>query len=124
VGPLKVACVDGLRADIARSFQDAVVETLVTKCARALQYTQAQTLVVAGGVGANRELRAQLSKLGAQLKIKVSYPRPEFCTDNAAMIAYAGYLRLAGGEREDLAIQARARWPIDELRPPGEAVSR
>jgi len=108
-----------MRADVARAFQDAAVETLVTKCARALRHTHSQTLVVAGGVGANLELRAQLSKMGARLRIKVSYPRPEFCTDNAAMIAYAGYLRLARGEREDLAIRARARWPIDQLHPPG-----
>jgi N6-L-threonylcarbamoyladenine synthase len=106
------------RADVARAFQDAVVETLVAKCERALKYTQAQTLVVAGGVGANRELRAQLLKLGARLNVSVSYPRPEFCTDNAAMIAYAGYLRLTGGERESLPIRARARWPIDQLLPP------
>jgi N6-L-threonylcarbamoyladenine synthase len=109
---------DQIRADIARAFQDAVVATLVAKCARALDYTQSQSLVVAGGVGANRELRAQLSKLGQQLRVKVSYPRPEFCTDNAAMIAYAGYLRLSGGEHESLAIRARARWPIDQLLPP------
>jgi N6-L-threonylcarbamoyladenine synthase len=107
------------RADIARSFQDAVVETLSVKCARALKATGATTLVVAGGVGANNHLRAELTKLGERLRVKVSYPRPEFCTDNAAMIAYAGYLRLVGGASEDLAIRARARWPIDELRPPG-----
>jgi N6-L-threonylcarbamoyladenine synthase len=106
------------RADVARSFQEAVVETLVVKCGRALDATKAKTLVVAGGVGANRSLREELSKLGALRRIKVSYPRPEFCTDNAAMIAYAGYLRLSAGESEDLAIRARARWPIDELKPP------
>jgi N6-L-threonylcarbamoyladenine synthase len=109
---------DQTRADVARAFQDAVVETLVAKCERALKHTHAKTLVVAGGVGANRELRAKLSQLGARLHVKVSYPRPEFCTDNAAMIAYAGYLRLIGGERESLPIRARARWPIDQLLPP------
>jgi N6-L-threonylcarbamoyladenine synthase len=109
---------DQIRADVARSFQDAVVETLVTKCKRALQHTGAQTLVVAGGVGANRELRAQLKKMGEGIGVKVSYPRPEFCTDNAAMIAYAGYLRLVGGQSDGLLIRAQARWPIDQLAPP------
>jgi N6-L-threonylcarbamoyladenine synthase len=109
---------DQVRADIARSFQEAVVETLVVKCARALDATAATTLVVAGGVGANRHLRDELSKLGARRRIKVSYPRPEFCTDNAAMIAYAGYLRLRAGESDGLAIRAQARWPIDQLKPP------
>jgi N6-L-threonylcarbamoyladenine synthase len=109
---------DQVRADIARSFQEAVVETLVVKCARALAETASTTLVVAGGVGANRHLRDELSKLGARRRIKVSYPRPEFCTDNAAMIAYAGYLRLSAGESDGLAIRAQARWPIDQLKPP------
>ncbi len=109
---------DQTRADIARSFQDAVVETLVAKCDRALKRTGATALVVAGGVGANRQLRAELTKLGERRRVKVSYPRPEFCTDNAAMIAYAGYLRLSAGESEGLAIRAQARWPIDQLRPP------
>lgn len=107
------------RADVARAFQDAVVETLVAKCDRALKHTQAQTLVVAGGVGANLQLREQLLKLGERRRVKVSYPRPEFCTDNAAMIAYAGYLRLYAGQQENLSICAHARWPIDQLLPPG-----
>jgi N6-L-threonylcarbamoyladenine synthase len=106
------------RADVARAFQDAVVDTLVAKCDRALKHTQARTLVVAGGVGANRQLRDALRKLGDRRGIKVSYPRPEFCTDNAAMIAYAGYLRLAAGQQEGLSIRAQARWPIDQLLPP------
>jgi N6-L-threonylcarbamoyladenine synthase len=109
---------DQLRADVARSFQDAVVETLVTKCERALKHTGAKSLVVAGGVGANRQLRAELTKMGQRRKVTVSYPRPEFCTDNAAMIAYAGYLRLRGGQEESLPIRAHARWPIDQLLPP------
>jgi len=109
---------DELRADVARSFQDAVVETLVTKCKRALDHTGAQTLVVAGGVGANRQLREQLRAMGQSSGVKVSYPRPEFCTDNAAMIAYAGYLRVRGGQSEGLAIRAQARWSIDQLVPP------
>jgi N6-L-threonylcarbamoyladenine synthase len=110
------------RADIARAFQDAAVDTLVAKCDRALKQTRAQTLVVAGGVGANRQLREHLSKLGQRRGVKVSYPRPEFCTDNAAMIAYAGYLRLVAGQQEGLAIRAHARWPIDQLQPPGQTV--
>jgi len=102
-------------ADVARGFQDAVVDTLVAKCARALQYTGAGTLVVAGGVGANRELRARLQALGRKAGVKVSYPRPEFCTDNAAMIAYAGWTRLDAGQSDDLEIRAAARWPLDSL---------
>ena len=107
------------RADVARAFEDAVVETLVTKCERALKETGATTLVVAGGVGANRHLRQALSAMGARRRVQVSYPRPEFCTDNAAMIAYAGYLRLHAGQQESLPIRATARWPIDQLLPPG-----
>jgi N6-L-threonylcarbamoyladenine synthase len=95
-----------------------VVETLVTKCDRALKQTHAQTLVVAGGVGANQQLREHLRKLGERRGVKVSYPRPEFCTDNAAMIAYAGFLRLVAGQQEGLSIRAHARWPIDTLVPP------
>ncbi len=102
-------------ADVARGFQDAVVDTLVAKCARALQQTGAGTLVVAGGVGANRELRARLQALGRKAGVKVSYPRPEFCTDNAAMIAYAGWTRLEAGQSDDLEIRAAARWPLDSL---------
>jgi N6-L-threonylcarbamoyladenine synthase len=110
---------DQTKADVAYEFQEAVVETLATKCARALKSTGAKTLVVAGGVGANRRLRSELQTLGARLNVKVSYPRPEFCTDNAAMIAYAGHERLRAGERERLRIRATARWPIDTLRAPG-----
>jgi N6-L-threonylcarbamoyladenine synthase len=110
---------DQTKADIARAFQDAVVDTLATKVARALDETRASSLVVAGGVGANKHLRQTLLEMGQRKGVRVSYPRPEFCTDNAAMIAYAGYLRLDGGQREGLAIRAQARWPIDQLKPPG-----
>jgi N6-L-threonylcarbamoyladenine synthase len=106
------------RADAALAFEEAVVDTLAIKCERALVETGAATLVVAGGVGANRRLRTRLAALGARLGVRVAYPRPEFCTDNAAMIAQLGCLRLAAGERDDLAIRARARWPMNELVPP------
>ncbi len=101
-------------ADIAQGFEDAVIETLAIKCRRALEQESVSSLVVAGGVGANRRLRERLGELGWP----VFYPRPEFCTDNGAMIAYAGYVRLAAGASEPLAIAARARWPLDTLTPP------
>jgi N6-L-threonylcarbamoyladenine synthase len=106
------------RADVARGFEEAVVDTLVTKCRRALEATDARTLVVAGGVGANRRLRARMLAMGERDGVRVVYPRAEFCTDNAAMIALLGELRLAAGERQDLSIRARARWPMTELSPP------
>jgi N6-L-threonylcarbamoyladenine synthase len=109
------------RADAARGFEEAVVDTLVIKCARALEATGATTLVVAGGVGANRRLRDRMLAMGEHKGFQVVYPRPEFCTDNAAMIALLGHLRLAAGQREDLAIRARARWPLTELAPPAAA---
>jgi N6-L-threonylcarbamoyladenine synthase len=112
---------DTLRADVAASFQAAVVDTLAGKCRRAMRQTGAATLVVAGGVGANQALRARLKSLSEDEPWEVFYPRPAFCTDNGAMIAYAGMLRLRGGERAALAIDARARWSLDELRPPGES---
>jgi N6-L-threonylcarbamoyladenine synthase len=106
------------RADVAAEFQRAVVETLAAKCDRALEHTGFTSLVVAGGVGANQALRRELSALGQRRHVRVYYPRPEFCTDNGAMIAYAGYRRLAAGQHEDLAIRATARWPLDTLRKP------
>ncbi|HXH03692.1 MAG TPA: tRNA (adenosine(37)-N6)-threonylcarbamoyltransferase complex transferase subunit TsaD [Candidatus Competibacteraceae bacterium] len=106
-------------ADVARAFEEAVVDTLAIKCRRALRQTGIRRLVVAGGVGANRRLRQRLRELAEQEGGKVYYPRLEFCTDNGAMIAYAGYLRLAAGQCEDSAIRVRARWPLDSLTPPG-----
>ncbi|MGL6222536.1 MAG: tRNA (adenosine(37)-N6)-threonylcarbamoyltransferase complex transferase subunit TsaD, partial [Steroidobacteraceae bacterium] len=109
------------RADAARGFEEAVVDTLVVKCQRALDATGANTLVVAGGVGANRRLRARMLAMGERRGVRVVYPRAEFCTDNAAMIALLGQLRLAAGERDDFSIRARARWPMTELVPPAPA---
>jgi N6-L-threonylcarbamoyladenine synthase len=106
------------RAAVARAFEDAVVETLAIKCRRALQETGLRTLVVAGGVGANRALRARLAELAADLGGSVRFPRMEFCTDNGAMIAFAGALRLAAGEAPTAELAVRPRWPIDELGPP------
>jgi N6-L-threonylcarbamoyladenine synthase len=110
---------DQARADAALAFEEAAVETLVIKCRRALEETDARTLVVAGGVGANRRLRARMLAMGERDGVRVVYPRVEFCTDNAAMIALLGHLRLSAGQHDDLAIRARARWPMTELVPPG-----
>ena len=103
------------RADVARAFEDAVVDTLAIKCRRALQATRLRRLVVAGGVGANRRLRERLRELVAELGGQVYYPRLEFCTDNGAMIAYAGWRRLTAGQREGMAIEVLPRWPLDSL---------
>lgn len=107
------------RADICWAFEDAVVETLLIKCRRALEQTGLKTLVMAGGVSANRRLRARLAEALEKKGVQVYYPRPEYCTDNGAMIAYAGALRLLAGERHnDLAVTVRARWPLAELTAP------
>jgi len=103
------------RADIARAFEDAVVDTLLIKCRRALKQTGLKTLVIAGGVGANQALRARLSGLERELDASVFYPRLEFCTDNGAMIAYAGACRLEAGQRQDLAVEVKPRWSLEEL---------
>ncbi len=107
------------RADLARGFEEAIVETLAVKSGRALAATGRRLLVVAGGVGANSRLRARLAEVAAKAGARTAYPRPEFCTDNAAMIALAGEARLAAGERAGLAVLARARWPLTELAAPG-----
>lgn len=103
------------RADIARAFEEAVVDTLLIKCRRALEQTSLQTLVIAGGVGANVRLRERLGELMSQQGGRICYPRPEFCTDNGAMIAYAGYQRLQAGQHEGLSIKATPRWSLEEL---------
>lgn len=106
---------DQTRADIACAFEDAVVDTLRVKCQRALKQTHLHRLVVGGGVSANQKLRHVLTDTMAADGIEVFYPRMEFCTDNAAMVAYTGYQRLAHGEYDGLAIEVKARWGIDEL---------
>jgi N6-L-threonylcarbamoyladenine synthase len=103
------------RADIAHAFQEAVVETLAIKCRRALQQTGLQRLVVSGGVSANSRLRQRLDKLATDQQARVYYPRLEFCTDNGAMIAYAGCLRLQAGQHASIEIEARPRWKLQEL---------
>lgn len=106
-----------VRADIAASFQAAVVDTLTGKCRQALEATGLARLVVAGGVGANRALRASLAELGRQVGARVYYPKPALCTDNGAMIAYAGWCRRTTHAQVPR-IVARPRWPLDELEPP------
>ncbi len=105
------------RADIARGFEDAVVDTLAIKCDRALQQAGAGVLVVAGGVGANLRLRARLQALAEKRGGRVCFPRPEFCTDNGAMIAYAGALRLQAGQREAPVVTVQPRWDMASLPP-------
>ena len=104
-------------ADIARAFEDAVVDTLAIKCKRALDLTGFKQLVMAGGVSANRTLRAKLEEVMTKRGGKVFYARPEFCTDNGAMIAYAGMVRLKTGATSDLGVTVRPRWPLAELPP-------
>ncbi len=104
-------------ADVALEFEQAAIATLAIKCRRALDQTGHKRLVVAGGVSANHLLRKELGKLAAALGAKVYYPRPEFCTDNGAMIAYAGALRLAAGQHEEFAFRVHPRWEIDRLPP-------
>jgi N6-L-threonylcarbamoyladenine synthase len=103
------------KADIAFAFEHAVVETLFIKCRRALEQTGLTTLVMAGGVSANRKLRARLDDLARDKGYAVHYPKNEFCTDNAAMIAYAGCQRLLAGQHQDLGFKAQARWSLESL---------
>lgn len=104
-----------LIADVAASFEAAAVDVLALKCEWALTQTGAHQLVVAGGVSANLKLRECLQQLAQDLGVRVYFPRPEFSTDNGAMIAYTGYLRLAAGQHDPLSFGARARWGIEEL---------
>jgi N6-L-threonylcarbamoyladenine synthase len=105
------------RADLARGFEDAVVETLAIKCDRALEQTGARTLVVAGGVGANTRLRARLHALAEKRGGRACFPRAEFCTDNGAMIAFAGALRLRAGQHEAAIVTVQPRWDMASLPP-------
>lgn len=102
-------------ADIACAFQDAVVDTLIIKCRRAMEQTDLKTLIMAGGVSANQSLRERLQAVMAKKAVQVYYPRPEFCVDNGAMIAFAGCQRLLAGQAEGLGISVKARWPLTSL---------
>jgi N6-L-threonylcarbamoyladenine synthase len=108
---------DPLKADVARAVQAAIVETLAGKALRALDHTGLDALVVSGGVSANRLLRSHLAGAVARRGGRVYYPRVEFCTDNAAMIAVAGLARLEAGQHDGLGIGARAQWPLNSLPP-------
>jgi N6-L-threonylcarbamoyladenine synthase len=105
------------RCDIAAAFEQAVVSTLVIKCRRALRQESLKTLVIAGGVSANTHLRSELKQALAKERARVFYPAPMFCTDNGAMIAYAGAQRLQAGQVDDADTAVRPRWPMEELSP-------
>ena len=105
------------RADIARAFEEAVVETLLIKCRRALAQTGLERLVVAGGVSANRRLREFLQEMAKVEGVRLYFPRLEFCTDNGAMIAYAGHERLCAGQAEPLSFSAWPRWDLTQPAP-------
>ncbi len=106
---------DAIRADVARGFQEAVVETLAEKCRRALDLTGHRRLVIAGGVGANIRLRERLAEVAEGAGARLYFPRAEFCTDNGAMIALAGCMRLAAGLRANASIGARANWELGSI---------
>jgi N6-L-threonylcarbamoyladenine synthase len=106
---------DQTRADIARAFEEAIVDTLIIKCRRALQASGAQRLVIAGGVGANRRLRSELAAAGLKDGFQAYFPRLDFCTDNGAMIALAGAIRLASGQHQDASVQVYPRWDLQTL---------
>lgn len=107
------------KANIARAFVDAIVEVLTAKCVTALKHTGLKRLVIAGGVGANQQLRASLNAAAAKKHFKVFYPELEFCTDNGAMIAFAGAMRLQlnpDAAKRDYAFNVKPRWPLDSIR--------
>ena len=108
------------RADIAASFQYAMVDTLVKKCVKALQQTGMKRLVIAGGVSANQQLRESLAEALAKINATVHYAPPALCTDNGAMIAFAGYQRLKAGQQDGLAVTTTPRWPMTELADPAQ----
>ncbi|WDZ96942.1 tRNA (adenosine(37)-N6)-threonylcarbamoyltransferase complex transferase subunit TsaD [Herbaspirillum sp. WKF16] len=112
------------KANIARGFVDAIVDVLVAKCMAALKETKLKRLVIAGGVGANAQLRAALNAAAAKRRYEVFYPELQFCTDNGAMIAFAGAMRLRqqpDAAKKEYGFGVRPRWPLDELRPPQAA---
>ncbi len=104
------------RADIAYAFQEAVADTLTIKCRRALQQSKLKRLIVSGGVSANIQIRQSLTKMAELENVRTYFPRLEFCTDNGAMIAYAGCQRLLAGQHENLEIHVKPRWPISDLK--------
>jgi len=106
---------DTAKANIAAAFQEAIVDTLLIKCKRAIKQTSYPQLVMAGGVSANKQLREKLAEYSQANNLELFYPKTQFCTDNGAMIAYAGALRLMAGERDDSSFQVRPRWAISEL---------
>jgi N6-L-threonylcarbamoyladenine synthase len=107
------------KADVALAFQTAAIDTLIIKCKRAVKQTQMKKLVIAGGVSANEYLRERLDELAKNTGVEVFYPSNEFCTDNGAMIAYAGYLRLTKNHLGGLSFSASPRWSLADLKPPG-----
>ncbi|GAB3477366.1 tRNA (adenosine(37)-N6)-threonylcarbamoyltransferase complex transferase subunit TsaD [Marinomonas epiphytica] len=108
-------CDEAFKANAAYAFQSAVVDTLVIKCRRALESEGLTQLIIAGGVSANKHLREQLEKQLKKIRGNVFYARPEFCTDNGAMIAYAGAQRLLKGQTSNLELSIKARWPLSDL---------
>ncbi|MEM7563039.1 MAG: tRNA (adenosine(37)-N6)-threonylcarbamoyltransferase complex transferase subunit TsaD [Pseudomonadota bacterium] len=106
---------EALRCEIAYAFQTAVVDTLRIKCSRALQETGYQNLVIAGGVGANRSLRANLIEMTEKQDARVYFPALEYCTDNGAMIAYAGAQRLIRGQQDEGPLDVMPRWSLESL---------
>jgi N6-L-threonylcarbamoyladenine synthase len=106
------------KADIAYEFQEAVTELLTTKCMSALRETRLDSLIVSGGVGANQQLRAKLNAATKRKLCKVHYPRLEFCTDNGAMIAFAGAMRMQHAKAGDYSFTVKPRWDLAELRKP------
>ena len=114
---LKNQAEPGAREDIAAGFQLAVVDTLVIKCRRAMKHTRCSQLVMAGGVCANQHLRTKMQQTAASEHWKVSFPRPEYCTDNGAMIAFAGCQRLLAAEHNSLEIEAYPRWSLENVSP-------
>jgi N6-L-threonylcarbamoyladenine synthase len=104
---------DRARSEIAKAFQQAVIDTLIIKCKRAIEESSCKRLVVAGGVGANKALRLALQEWMNKIGGEIFFPALEYCTDNGAMIAYAGCLRMLQGERDlNIGVEVKARWPL------------